>query len=183
MIKNIKEFIRTLRREQNLDKLIKRGLIVGKNFTRMSGVIIDPSHCWHIAIGNDVILAPNVHILAHDASTKVFLNYTKVANVNIGNRVFIGAGAIILPGVNIGDDVIVGAGSIVTKSISNGKVVAGNPAKEICSTETYLNKIKNEMNNENCLDSTYTLRNKEFGKREIEKTLDIVEKYGYLFIE
>ncbi len=67
-------------------------------------------------------LAPRVHILAHDASTKIFLDYTKISNVKIGNNVFIGAGAIILPGSIIEDNVIIGAGSIVSKRIPANSV-------------------------------------------------------------
>ena len=75
------------------------GLQVGDNFQMMQGCIIDDAHCWMISIGNNVTLAPNVHILAHDASTKLGIGYTRVAGVTIGNNVFIGAGSIILPGV------------------------------------------------------------------------------------
>ena len=115
--------------EQDLDKLIRRGLVVGTGFTRMGGVIIDPSHCWHIAIGDNVTLAPRVHILAHDASTKVFLGYTRVENTRIGNNVFIGAGSIVLPGVTIGSNVVIGAGSVVSKDIPDNTVAVGNPAR------------------------------------------------------
>ena len=75
-MKFLKKTLNKIRGEQSIDKLKKRGLKIGKNTTIMSGVIIDPSHCWHISIGNNVILAPRVHILAHDASTKLFLNHT-----------------------------------------------------------------------------------------------------------
>ena len=63
------------------------GLRVGVNFNRLNGVIIDPAHCWLITIGDNVTLAPRVHILAHDASTKNYLNFTKIGRVNIGNNV------------------------------------------------------------------------------------------------
>ena len=49
--------------------------------------------------------------------------------VNIGNNVWIGAGAIILPGVSIGDNSVIGAGSVVTKDIPNNSIAVGNPAK------------------------------------------------------
>jgi maltose O-acetyltransferase len=51
--------------------------------------------------------------------------------ITIGNNVWIGTGAIILPNVNIGDGVIVGAGSVVTKSFSANQVIGGVPAKSI----------------------------------------------------
>lgn len=54
---------------------------------------------------------------------------------------FIGHSAIVLPNVNIGDDVIIGAGAIVTKDIPPNSVVAGVPARVICSTDDYRGKI------------------------------------------
>ena len=67
------------------------GMKVGKDFNRLAGVILDPSHCWLIDIGDNVTIAPRVHVLCHDASTKGFLGYTKIGRVNIGSNVFIGA--------------------------------------------------------------------------------------------
>ncbi|MEX5744736.1 DapH/DapD/GlmU-related protein [Massilia sp. X63] len=50
--------------------------------------------------------------------------------VSIGSNVWIGGGAIVLPGVTIGDDAVVGAGSVVTHDVPAGARVAGNPARE-----------------------------------------------------
>ncbi len=169
--------------EQNLDKLIKRGLVVGKDFKRMEGVIIDPSHCWHITIGDNVVMAPRVHILAHDASTKVFLNHTRVANTRIGNDVFIGAGTIVLPGVTIGDRVVIGAGSVVTKDIPNDSVAAGNPAHVLGSLSAFLDKEKHRMSPENVFGGEYTLRNKSFGEPEKRTLLEACEKYANIYVE
>ena len=49
----------------------------------------------------------------------------------MGNNVWIGGGAIILPGVTIGDNVVIGAGSIVTKDIPDNVIAAGNPYRVI----------------------------------------------------
>ena len=179
-LKRIKDFVAG---EQNLDKLIRRGLSVGKNFTRMSGVIIDPSHCWHITIGDNVVLAPRVHVLAHDASTKVFVNYTRVANTVIGNNVFVGAGTIILPGVTIGNNVVIGAGSVVVSDIPDESVVVGNPARVVKSLSEFLIKNKQKMSTDNIFGEEYTLRNKYFGKQEREKLLEVCKKSGVIFIE
>lgn len=143
-----------------LDKLKENGLKVGDNFNMLPECIIDYSHCWHIIIGDNVTLAPRVHILAHDASTKIYLNYTKIKNVTIGNNVFIGASSIIMPGVSIGNDVIIGAGSVVTKDVPENSLYGGNPAKYVCSTIDYIKKQKLEMKKDNVFDQDYTLREK-----------------------
>ena len=155
----IKKILDRIRGEQNLEKLIKRGLVVGKDFNCMGGVIIDPSHCWHITIGNNVTLAPRVHILAHDASTKLFLDHTRVSNVTIGDNVFIGAGTIVLPGVSIGNNVVIGAGSLVSRDIPDGCVAVGNPARVVKSLEEYLNKERERMKGDNVFGDEFTLRN------------------------
>jgi maltose O-acetyltransferase len=182
-MKYIKRLLNRIRGEQDLNKLIKRGLKLGNNLTRMSGCIIDPSHCWHIEIGDDVILAPNVHILAHDASTKLFLNYTRIANVRIGNRVFIGAGTIILPGVSVGDNVIIGAGSVVSKNIPTNSVAIGSPARVICSLEDYIKKEKMKMCVENVFSSEYTLRNPKLCIHHRNKMIEACEKFDHAFVD
>jgi len=182
-MKYIKYFLNRIRGEQNIKMLIKRGLKLGDNLTRMSGCIIDPSHCWHIEIGNNVILAPNVHILAHDASSKLFLNYTRVANVKIGNQVFIGAGTIVLPGTIIGDNVIIGAGSVVSQSIPSNSVAVGSPARVISSLDDYIEKEKNKMCDENVFNSEFTLRNSKLSTDKKNKMIKACAKFGQAFIE
>ncbi len=146
------------------------------------GCIIDGSHSFHIEIGDNVSLAPNVHILAHDASTWWFLEYTRVSNVKIGNMVFIGAGSIILPGVTIGNNVIVGAGSIVTKSIPENCVYAGNPAKFIMYTSDYITREKQKMNAENTFGEEFSERcNVSFQKKDL--LVQMAHKYGTAFLK
>ena len=106
-----------IRGSLDIKRLEKNGFVHGKNFNAQHGVIIDPGHCWLIECGDNVTLAPYVHILAHDASTKISLGYTKIGKVKIGNNVFIGAGSTVLPGVTIGDDVIIGSMSLVTSNL------------------------------------------------------------------
>lgn len=137
---------------------IKRGLTIGRNFNIQRDVIIDYSHTWHIEIGDDVTLAPRVVILAHDASTRRNLGYTRLGKVKIGSRVFIGAASIILPGVTIGDDVIVGAGSVVSSDVPSGSVAVGNPARVVRSIESFLAEKANEISCSPCFDEAYTLR-------------------------
>lgn len=183
MKKLFSRFVARMKGEQDLDMLIRRGLVVGTGFTRMGGVIIDPSHCWHISIGNNVTLAPRVHILSHDASTKVFLNYTRVENTKIGNNVFIGAGTIVLPGVAIGNNVIIGAGSIVTQDIPDGSVAVGNPARVVKSLQDYLEENKQKMASDNVFGEKFTLRNEGFGKEERKAMLEACKKHGVIYVE
>lgn len=178
-----KRMLAWLRGEQDLAKLVKRGLVVGKGFVKMGGVIIDPSHCWHITIGDNVTLAPNVHVLAHDASTKVFLDHTRVANTKIGNNVFVGAGSIVLPGVTIGNNVVVGAGSVVAKDIPDGSIAMGNPARVVKSLEAFLEENRQMMKPDNVFGEQFTLRNSSFGQEEREALLAACEKYGVAFVK
>lgn len=129
-----------LKGQQNIDLLKKKGLKLGKNVTVEKGVVIEPSMPWLVEIGNNVTLAPQVYILAHDASTKIPMGVTKVGRVVIGNNVFIGAKTIILPNVRIGDDVVIGAGSVVTKDIENNSLVVGSPARKISTLDEYIKK-------------------------------------------
>ena len=102
-----KDLIYRLRGEVSTKWLIKNGMKVGKNFSRQNKVHLDPGHCWLIEIGDDVTLAPEVMILCHDASSWRFTHCTKIGKVEIGNKVFIGARSVILPGVRIGNNVII----------------------------------------------------------------------------
>ena len=177
MKKLIRKILAYLRGEpQNIEMLYKRGLRVGKNFYRGPGVIIDPMHCYHITIGDNVSLAPRVHILAHDASTAMFLGKTRAANVTIGNEVFVGAGSIILPGVHIGNRVIIGASSIVSKDIPDNSVAVGNPAKVVCPIDEYLEKEKAKMRPENTFKGLWWER-----PNDISKAIAAADKYGEIF--
>ena len=177
----IKEVLYRIRGEYTTEKLIKMGLKVGKNFKRLHGVILDPSHCWLISIGDNVTIAPRVHILAHDASTFVFLGYVKIGRVDIGNNVFIGAESVVLPNVKIEDNVIIGAHSTVTKNLKKNSVYAGNPAKYICSIDEYIEKNKGLMKYRPCYDENWTIRKnittemKKQMKEELSKGIGFVE--------
>ena len=55
--------------------------------------------------------------------------YQYNADVHIGKNVWIGAGAVILPGVSVGDNSVIGGGSVVTKDIPPNVVAVGNPCR------------------------------------------------------
>lgn len=176
----IKEFLYRLRGDYTTEKLISMGMKIGKNFKRLHGVILDPSHCWLIEIGDNVTMAPRVHILCHDASTKQFLNYTKIGRVTIGNNVFIGAESVVLPGVTIGDNVIIGANSTVTHDIPEGMVAVGSPARILCTTEEYLDKERKRMETAPCFGEEYTLRQNVSMELRKKQKEELNGKIGYI---
>lgn len=105
---------------------------VGKNFyANFNLTVVDDADIY---IGDSVMIAPNViiatgtHPICPELRERVF-QYN--LPVHIGNCVWIGAGAIILPGITIGDNSVIGAGSVVTKDIPSGVVAAGNPCRVI----------------------------------------------------
>lgn len=85
-----------------------------------------------IFVGNSVMIGPNVTIATagHPIDPELRRRIAQYnIPVHIGNNVWIGAGAVILPGVNIGDNSVIGAGSIVTKDIPSNVVAVGNPCR------------------------------------------------------
>ena len=168
-MKLLQKLKQKLSRETSTEELVRRGMRVGRGFSRQPGVILDPSFAHLITIGDDVTIAPRAHVLCHDASTKRTLNLTKIGTVEIGSRVFIGAGAILLPGVKIGDDSIVGAGAVVTKSIPAGSVAVGNPAKVVMKTEDYLAKETQRAKNAPHFGEEYRFKNNTPLPKELQE--------------
>ena len=162
-----------------MTSLKQEGLIVGKNFKIQEQVIIDSAFPWLITIGDNVTLAPRVHILAHDGSTRKFAGYTKIGKVNIGNRVFVGSSTTILPGVSIGNNVVIGTGSVVTRDIPDNTVAAGNPARDLCSMDDFLLRKRKELEIYPCFGEEYLA-----GACDDALRAEIVEKihnrYGYI---
>lgn len=137
--------IRDSKRNAYINSLIQKGMVVGKNVSFVDTCFLDSAHCFLITIEDNCTFAPSVTILAHDASTKIHLGYTKLGKVTIKENTFIGHSAMIMPGVTIGRNVIVAAGSIVTKDVPDGVVVAGNPAKFLITVDEYLAKIRADV--------------------------------------
>ncbi|MDM8536337.1 DapH/DapD/GlmU-related protein [Desulfobacterales bacterium HSG17] len=142
-LKNI--YFNFLKRKSDyyMQSLVDNGLKIGANVGIMDGCFLDPSHCYLISIGDNCTLAPNVRLIAHDASMKRLTGYARVGLIEIGDNCFIGDSVIVLPGVIIGENSIIGTGAVVTHDIPAGSVAVGNPCKRIASTEKYFVKHKN----------------------------------------
>lgn len=86
----------------------------------------------HIYIGDCVMFGPHVTVATanHPVNPELRLKaYQYNRDVHIGNNVWIGAGAVIVPGVTIGENSVIGAGSVVTKDIPANVVAVGNPCR------------------------------------------------------
>jgi maltose O-acetyltransferase len=129
-----------VRGDPDLDALRRQGLDAGDWVYAGRWTLIDPGFCWLISIGDATVISARVTILAHDASTRNHMGYTRIARVRIGRNVFIGTHSVILPGTTIGDDAIIGAGSIVRGEVPAGTVWAGNPARQIATTDEYIGR-------------------------------------------
>ena len=117
--------------EKGADFGTGRGICIGDN----SGLGINCKVRGPLEIGDNVMMGPDVQILTSNhrydrcdipMNQQGFLPSQKVI---IGNDVWIGTRAIILPGVKIGNGVIIGAGAVVTKDIPQYAIVGGVPAK------------------------------------------------------
>ena len=134
---------RELSMEEQLDILRKDGATIGKNVHILNSKI-DYHHRALIAIGSNVTIT-NATLLAHDASTKKELGFTKAGCITIGDNVFIGLGAIVLPNTKIGNKVVIGAGAVVAHDIPDNSVVIGNPSRVVCTYDEYMDKQREKM--------------------------------------
>jgi maltose O-acetyltransferase len=91
-----------------------------------------------VHIGHHVMVGPAVQIYtaAHDLQVEARIQGWEVAKpIVIEDNVWLGGGAILLPGVRIGRNAVVGAGAVVSRSVPENTVVAGNPARVIRKIE------------------------------------------------
>ncbi|MCF8461741.1 MAG: acyltransferase [Flavobacteriales bacterium] len=132
----VKMFFDKVGANVNVDQhcYVGRGRIeIGNN----SGIGRDSEVYGKLIIGDNVLIAPEVVFYTRNHETKlssvpiIYQGYTEERPVVIGNDVWIGRRAMIMPGVNIASGSIIAAGSVVTKSIEEFTIVGGVPAKEI----------------------------------------------------
>ena len=146
---------------------------IGVRFTTEKGkekcrILSEPygvfgSEPYLITIGEGVEITYGVRFITHDGAAWCLRNDARFADldlfgpIKVGNNVFIGNNAILLPGVTIGDNVIIGAGAVVTKDIPSDSVAVGVPAKVIKRLSVYAEKA---------LEQEGALRTKRLGRKE-----------------
>ena len=116
-----------------------------------------------ISMGDRVTIASGVRLLTHDGSTWLIRDaegnrYQSYAPIKIGDDVFIGANAIVMPGVTVGSRVVIGAGSVVTRDVSDGVVVVGNPARVIRDFDSFEKYVRETCVNDRELATLQTYR-------------------------
>lgn len=137
--------------KQKLKQLKRHGMIIGKGCEILNDYEFG-SEPYLICIGDNVRIAPGVKITTHDGGCWVLRNlYPELATADrfgrviIGDNCHIGMNAMIMPGVTIGSNCIIGACAVVTHNIPDNTVVAGIPARPLCSLEEYRDKHLAEL--------------------------------------
>jgi acyl-[acyl carrier protein]--UDP-N-acetylglucosamine O-acyltransferase len=99
------------------------------------------SEPYLVTLGDHVTVTANVQFVTHDGGVWVFRDTEPdmdvFGEIVVGNNVFIGYGAILMPNVHVGNNVVIGAGAIVTKDVPDNVVVAGVPARVVSSLADY----------------------------------------------
>lgn len=109
-----------------------RHINIGENFyANMDCIFLDVNH---INIGDNVMFGPRVSLYTagHPIDPTIRNEQLEFGHeINIGNNVWIGGNAVVLPGVSVGENSVIASGAVVTKDVPPNTVVGGNPAKVI----------------------------------------------------
>lgn len=109
-----------------------------------------PADPKFIKFHDNVVVAADVTFVCHDVMYLMYRNMKKrpmiqhIDCIEVMDNVFIGLGAIIMPGVKIGPNAVIAAGSVVTKDVPENSVVGGNPAKVIGEFDALVKKREAE---------------------------------------
>lgn len=141
-ISNSSRFINFLR---------KKGIMIGDDcfFQSPKTAVVDITRPLLVEIGNHCYFLENFTLLTHDNVAKVFgpIKHDFLPSsgrVVIGNNVYFTRNCTVLKGVTIGDNCIIGYGATIVKSIPSNSVVAGTPARVICTVDEYYNRRKKD---------------------------------------
>lgn len=134
--------------------LREKGARIGDKTRLICKVESFGSEPYLVSVGENCLIAAGVQFFTHDGGVKVLsdLGYFGsermdiIAPVTVGNNVYIGTGACVMPGVTIGDNVVIGAHAVVTKDIPSGSLAVGVPARVIKTIEQYYEDAKRKGN-------------------------------------
>ena len=153
------------------------GVRIGNN-TEILRSMLDIPAPWLISIGDNCMIT-HATLLTHDASMNKDLKWVKFGQISVGNNVFIGYDAIILPKTFIGDNCVIGAGAVVSGVIPPNSVLAGNPAKIICSYEEYIKNQEKRMAETVCIPKFP----RKLNPQEMELVIKTCENGHYVFMK
>lgn len=132
-----------------IEYLRKQGAKIGSDVVLVSSINSFGSEPYLITVGDRCTISCDVNLITHDGGVDVYNHLhpekkpiDKIGRIKIGDNVFIGAGATIMPGVTIGSNVIVGAKALVTKDVPDNCVVKGIPAQVFMSLEQYMERLE-----------------------------------------
>lgn len=145
-IRDLKKKWRSYKNARFIRKLRNKGIKIGsRTQINLHNTIIDTTRPSLVTIGNDCYFNSGFTLFTHDFVAGVMRNVYKdfinsSGRVSIGNNVRTGVNVTILKGVTIGDNCFIAANSLVTKSMPSNSIIAGSPAKVICSLDSYYQK-------------------------------------------
>ena len=146
-----------------------QGMVVGRDCLISSSVNIG-TEPYLINVGNHCEITADVNLITHDGGVWVFRrNYPRwdiISPIVIEDNVYVGYGAVIMPGVRIGANSVIGTRAIVTRNIPSNVVAVGSPARVIKTSHEYFKKCR-----DNSIDSKHLIGSE---KREfVERVLKV----------
>lgn len=119
-----------------ISELRQAGAEIGENVFLGGEFFAESEWLKLLRIEDGVTVARGGKMILHDSALTNVADYpAKVGRITLRKECYLGAFVIVLPGVEIGERAIVGAGSVVTKDVPAQTVVAGVPARHICTVE------------------------------------------------
>lgn len=168
---------------RNIFNKIRKKVLSPEKYARYIGVnmgennFVPDKETWSsepylITVGNNCQITMGVRIFTHGGGQAIrhqIPDFDAFGKVVIEDYVYIGNNALIMPGVTIGEHSIVAAGSIVTKSVPPNTVVAGNPAKIVCSVNDYIER-----------NIDYNIRTKDLDRDMKKKVLQSIPEEKFI---
>lgn len=172
-MKRIFKFLRTtyIRKTNPVRWARELGVTVGQH-TEISPETHFSDEPYLISIGSHVQVTRAVTFHTHGGGNvlrRKYPDFDCFGKVIVEDWVYLGAECKIMPGVTIGEGSLVAAGSVVTKSVPPGSVVAGNPARYICSVDEYAER-----------NMKYNLNTKKLGREEKRSVLLSIEDEKFI---